>query len=222
MRIVLAGGGKVGFFLAQTLAPRHKVVLIEKDAGRCANLAEQLHSAVVIHGDASDLRTLDAAGVRDADVLAAVTGKDEDNLVICQLAKWRFKLERIVMRTSSPKNAQVFSCFEAGSTVSGTALIAQFIEEEFAAGDLHLLLSFRRGGLQIVELDIEEDAAAAGRLVRELGLPRGVTLISVLRKESVIAPNGDTRILPGDTVLAVSGPRDVEKLRTATARRRRQ
>jgi len=213
MRVVLAGGGKVGFYLAETLAARHRVVVIERDAERCALLAEQLQNVTVIRGDASDLGTLEAARAQDADVLAAVTGKDEDNLVICQLAKWRFNLQRVVMRASSPKNAQAFSRLDIGATVSGTTLIAEFIEEEFAAHDLRLFLSFRRGGLQMAQMQVQEGATAAGCLVRDLGLPPGVTLTAVLRKDEVIAPRGDTRILAGDMVLAVSSAKHVKSLR---------
>lgn len=214
MRIIVAGGGKVGYFLAEALSERHKVSLIERDAARCKTIAEALDSVLVIHGDASDLRVLESAGAEGADVLAAVTGKDEDNLVICQLAKWHCNVKRIVLRASSPKNAEVFAHLKVGATVSGTALIAHVVEEEFSAGDLRFLRDFRRGDMELMEMAIVDGAVAAGKLVRDLGLPKGITLVAVLRQETVIPPNGGTQILSGDSVIAIARGEDAEVLRS--------
>ena len=213
MRLVVAGGGKVGFFLAEALSARHKVSVIERDEARCKYVAEHLDGLLVIHGDASDLRSLQAAGAENADVVAAVTGKDEDNLVICQLAQWNFNARRVVLRASSPKNADVFSRLGISATVSGTALIAHVIEEEVSARDLKFLRDFQRGEMELVEVEIVRDAPAAGRLVRDLGLPPGITLVAVLRDRGVIPPNGSTQILAGDSVIAITRNSDAKALR---------
>lgn len=204
IRIVIIGGGKVGSFLAVALARKdHQVVVIEKNEELCRRLAAQA-PAVVIHGDGCDLRYQEEAEVSQADVFAAVTGDDDDNLVACQLAKTYFGVPRTVARVNNPKNEPIFNKLGIDA-ISSTTVIAQLIEERTTVGEIITLHTMKKGKMAMVELDIpERGSGACDRPLRELGLPAGCVLVSIIRGEEVIIPHGSTRLRPGDTVIAVT------------------
>ncbi len=207
MRVIVAGGGKVGYYLAKTLRDRsHRVVLIELDPARATALAEQLPGLTVIQGDATDPVTMVDATVEEADTLAAVTGLDEENLIICQLAKRKFGLRRVIARVSNPKNQHVLQELGVDHVVSSTTIIADLIERELAREVVRTLLTFHHGDMTILELDLPRKSPAVGRAVRELAahLPSDSVLVSVIRGESVIFPRGDTVLETGDAVLALT------------------
>lgn len=219
MIIVVAGGGKVGYYLANALKGQNRVSLIERDAARAAYIAETLRGVLVVRGDASNLAILSDAGARDADVIAAVTGKDEDNLVICQLAKWHFNVPRTVARVSNPKNAEIFPRLGIDTTVSGTSLVTHFVEQELTSRDLHLLLQFRKGDMELVEVRLNGTSPAIGKTVAELSLPKDVVLVSVLRDDGAIVPRGSTRLVGGDSVIALTRTGKVAELEDVLAGR---
>jgi len=207
MRVIVAGGGKIGFYLSKTLRDRHhQVSLIEVDRGRADSLANQLPGCTVICGDATDPSILADAGVEEADTLAAVTGLDEENLVICQLAKRRFGLRRVIARVSNPKNEPVLKRLGVDHVVSSTTIIADLIERELAREVVRTLLTFHHGDMTILEVDLPESSPAVGKAIRELavGLPGDCVLVSIIRKDSVIFPRGDTVLEAGDAVLALA------------------
>ncbi len=200
------GGGKVGSFLAKALSEKgHGVVVIE----RARELVERLESEVpveVIQGDGCDLAYQEEAGTGNADIFAAVTGDDDDNLVACQLAKAYFGVPHVVARVNNPKNESTFSKLGVGG-ISSTSVIAQVIEERTTMGEIITLLTLEKGGLAVVELDLPTDRCRCCEIpLRDLGLPRGCVLVSIIRGDEVIIPGGDVSLQPGDTVIAVTEP----------------
>jgi len=204
MFIVIVGGGKLGYYLAKTLAPRrHHLVLIEEDPDMCQKIAEELSGLgiTLIHGDGTSSGGLREAEIAAADILIAVTGHDQNNLVACQLAKNYFGVPRTIARVNNPKNINVFRSLGVDSVVSSTAYIADLIEHEVDWEGINRMLSHKVDGLQIHEY--RAGAKAAGRQVADLGLPAGIILVSLIRGDEVLVPNGQTVISDGDVVIAM-------------------
>jgi trk/ktr system potassium uptake protein len=207
------GGGKVGAFLAEALEDKgHRVVVIERSQELCERLAAST-SAVIIHGDGCDLRYQEEADVGDSNVFAAVTGDDDDNLVACQLARTYFKVPRTVARVNNPKNEPIFNKLGVDA-ISSTTVIAQLIEERTTVGDIITLHTLKKGMLAVVELDLPEDRCRSCEVpLRDLGLPPGCVLVSIIRGEEVIIPQGESVLQPGDTVIAVTEPEKEAELK---------
>ena len=206
MYILIAGGGKVGANLAATLLKMgHEVTLLENDRDRYARLEERFEH-VVRYGDATELFVLERAGVERADLVVAVTGDDEDNLLICQVAKEKYLCERIIARVNNPRNLEHFKLLGIQPAVSATDLILRLIEHEVPRYGLVHLLDLPEERLEIIELVVGEDAPAAGSPVAEIGLPDGSLIISVLREGSGFVPKADTVVEAGDEVLVVLDP----------------
>jgi trk system potassium uptake protein TrkA len=204
MFIIIVGGGKVGYSLAKRLSKdKHTISLVEKDKDTCTQIAKEL-DIVVIHGDGCDPKFLEDAGISRAEVLAAVTGEDEDNLIICQLAKEKFNVSRTVARVNDPKNTHTFSELGIDVPVDSTTIIAKIIEEEASFADFVNLLSFKRGKLAIVRVDLPEDSPVINKTLHELILPPSSVLVSIIRGEEVIVPRGDTQLLTGDDIIALT------------------
>lgn len=205
MYIVIVGAGKVGYFLAKRLiASEHVVSIVDRDKAICEEIAKALEQALVINGDACDPLILAEAGIERADVLAAVTGDDEDNLIICQLAKKRFNVGRTVGRMNNPDNERTFNELGVDVPIDSTKIIAKIIEEETSFSDIVNLMSFKRGKLSIVRVDLPEDSPAINKEVKDIKLPTDSVLVSILRGEEVIVPRGDTIFKPGDDVIALT------------------
>jgi trk system potassium uptake protein TrkA len=204
MYILIVGVGKVGYFLAKRLCKnKHTVSIVDKDRAVCEEIAKELE-VLVIHGDGCDPRILEEAGVSRADVVAAVTGDDEDNLVICQLAKEKFHVQRTVGRVNNPDNEFTFAELGVGVPIDSTKIIAKIIEEEVSFSDFVNLMSFKRGKLAIVRVDLPEDSPIINKEVRNVQLPQDSVLVSIVRGEEVIVPKGDTVLKSGDDVIALT------------------
>lgn len=204
MYIIIVGGGKVGHFLAKRLlADNHTVVIIEKDSVICDELAKDVNG-LVIRGDGSDPKYLEEAGISRADVVASVTGDDEDNLVICQLAKEKFKISRTVARINDPRNEHAFSQLGVDVPIDATAIIAKIIEEEVSFADFVNLMSFKRGKLAIVRVDLSPDSPVINKQVQELRLPAESVLVSIIRGDEVIVPKGSTVLQVQDDIIALT------------------
>ncbi|MGC9066042.1 MAG: potassium channel family protein [Candidatus Ratteibacteria bacterium] len=203
MRIIIVGGGKVGYFLAERLARTHYVSLIEKDKRITDELAEN-RNILIINGDGCQTDILVQAGVKDADVVAAVTGKDEDNLVICQIAKDIFKVKRTVARVNDPKNERIFFQLGVDIAIDSTAIIAKIIEEEVSLEDMINLCAFKKGQLSLVRIDLPEDAPIVKKSLKEIELPAEAVIVAVLRKEHLIVPDRDFVFQQGDEVVALT------------------
>lgn len=217
MRVVVVGGGKVGYYLVRTLHEKHhQVSVVEKDPRRAALLAEQV-PVLVIAGDGTNPAFLADAGADRAQVLAAVTGLDEVNLVACQVAREEFGVPRTIARVNNPKNQPVLRELGVDIAVSSTAIIARLIERETSMGALRELLTFHRGEMALVEAELDEGSPAAGRRVKELAghLPPDSVLVAVVRGDHVVFPRGDTVLLPHDGVLALTTAAGEEALMRA-------
>lgn len=204
MYIIIVGGGKVGRFLAKRLySDKHTVTLIEKDPVTTDEIAKE-SGVLVIQGDGCDPKVLEESGATRADVLAAVTGEDEDNLIICQLAKERFEVNRTVARVNDPRNEPTFTELGVDIPIDATAIIAKIVEEEVSFSDFVNLLSFKRGRLAIVRVDLPEDSPVINKQLQEIKLPPDSVLVSLIRKDKVIVPKGDTKLLAGDDIIALT------------------
>ena len=204
MYIVIVGAGKIGFNLAQKLiADKHVVTVIEKDKSRCEGMAQHLN-AMVIHGDGCDPKYLEDAEVGRADVVAAVTADDEDNLITCQLAKEVFGVARTVARVNNPRNEHIFTELGVDVPVNATAIIAKIIEEEASFEDFINLMTFKRGKLALVRVDLTADSPVIEKCVRDITLPENSVLVSIVRGESIIVPKDETVIKKGDDLIALT------------------
>lgn len=204
MYIIIIGGGKVGYFLAKRLiAGKHIVSIVDKDSQLCEDIARELQ-ALVIHGDGCDPHILEQAGIKRADVLAAVTGDDEDNLIACQLAKEIFNIQRTVARVNNPDNEHTFSQLSIDVPVDSTKIIAKIIEEEVSLSDIVNLMSFKHGKLSIVRVDLPSDSPVINKHIQEIQLPPDSVFVSIVRGEEVIIPKGNTVLEPGDDIIALT------------------
>jgi trk system potassium uptake protein len=205
MKVIIVGGGKVGTHLAQLLlAEQHRVKVIEIRVGEVRHLHDDLPVGSVIPGSGTDPATLEAAGIRDADIMAAVTGKDETNLVATSLARFEFGVPRTIARVKDPKNGWMFTqVMGVDVALSQANLMAHLIAEEMSLGNMMTLLKLSKGEYSLVEEKVHPAATAAGRKVADLHLPAECILAGVIRDGRLIIPHGDTVLQPGDEVLAV-------------------
>ncbi len=204
MYVIVAGGGKIGYYLAGSLIGEgHEVLIIERDKRRSDAIAEDLGS-VVLRGDACEVSTLSDAGVGRADVVVAVTGDDEDNLVICQLAKRRFNAARVVARINNPKNRQIFEVLGIDAAVSSTELILTQIRQELPSHALVHLVKLRAKDLELVEATLSKDSPIVGRTVARAGLPENSSILLILRDGEPVVPTPQTTLYEGDEVVALS------------------
>jgi trk system potassium uptake protein len=204
--VIVVGAGKVGWNLArELLAKDHEVTLIEADRRRYLIVEQELEHAVQ-YGDATELWVLERAGIQRADLVIAVTGDDEDNMLICQMAKEKYLCQRIVARVNNPRNLQHFKLLGIRPAVSATDLILRLIEHEVPQYGLVQLLALEGERLEIIELEVADGAPAAGQRVDDVELPEGSLIISVLRGGAGFVPKSDTVIQAGDEVLLILDP----------------
>ncbi|MBW3621237.1 MAG: NAD-binding protein [Actinobacteria bacterium] len=208
MYIVIAGGGKIGRYIAKDLeSKRHEVTVIEREPGRCEQLVAET-SVLVIEGDAGDVRYLEQAHLDRADVFVATTHDDDDNLVSSQLAKIEFGVKRAIARVNTPKNVEIFEKLGI-EAVSSTRLISELIENEFSVGELIHLHSLKGGKVSLVEVripDVDDPDAPSARRIMELELPTESVIVALFRGDETIIPRGETEVHPGDEVVALTTP----------------
>lgn len=204
MYIIIGGGGQVGYYLTKGLLDQgHEVLLLEKDGRRTEKLKEELGTSVEF-GDACEARVLAEFGCERADRVAAVTGDDEDNLVICQLAKARFHVKRTIARVNNPRNGELFHKLGIDVTVSPTRTILHMIESEIPNHAIVPLLTLTRAGLELVEVTVPPNSPASGRELRSLNLPSSVNVALVIRNDVNITPSGETRLETDDRVFVLA------------------
>jgi trk system potassium uptake protein TrkA len=216
MYVLIAGGGKVGTNLTRSLLRAgHEVTLIEQRPFRFDKLEAEFEHQV-IRGDATEIFVLERAGIRrPPDLLVAATGDDEDNIIICQLAREKYGVPRVIARINDPRNQPYFDLLGISPTVSATGAILALIEHEVPEHGLIHLLELRKENLEIVEVTIDEHANAKGKRVGSLRLPDGARLISVVRDGTAEIPDDGTQLQPGDQVLAILEPGKEDELRRA-------
>jgi trk system potassium uptake protein TrkA len=211
MYIVVIGGGRVGYYLTRALLEQgHEVLVIEKNATVCEIINEELGS-ICIRGDGCEISTLAEAGTERADMLVAVTGDDEDNLVSCQVAKQKFNVPKTISRIRNPKNETLFKKLGIDITISSTNLLMEAVPTH----PLTHLMTVRDKGLEIVEINIPAQAATVGKLLKELELPAETTLILIISKDrNPQIPLPDILIEGEQSIIAVTPPESEEALRT--------
>ena len=203
MYIIIGGGGDVGYYLTKSLLSQgHEVLLLEKGSVRFQGLAEELGQSVY-RGDACEARTMEEVGVNRADVVIAVTGEDDDNLVICQMAKKRFNVARTIARLNNPKNELLFQKLGIDVTVSPTKAILSLIEAELPGSIFVTLLTLKRAGLDIMEVRISPDSPIVGKTLSAIKLPRSSNIALIIRDNEYIVPTAETKILANDEVYAL-------------------
>jgi trk system potassium uptake protein TrkA len=204
MYVLIVGGGKVGESLAGGLSlTGYDVALVEKNDSFARRIAENLDKVLVINGDGCDPARLEDAGITRAQVVTAVTGDDEDNLIICQLARDTFGVPRVIARVNNPRNEETFQKLGI-DTVSSTTIITKLIEEEATIGDIFTLLALKRGKLSIVEAIIKPKSPAVNKNIKDLKLPLDSILATIIRENQIIFAKGETTLLPGDSVIALA------------------
>jgi trk/ktr system potassium uptake protein len=213
MYVVVIGGGNVGYFLTkELLAAGHEVVIIEEDAARARQIADELGS-IVVPNDGCEGRYQAEAGMGRADVVAAVTGDDAVNLAACQVAKMRFNVPRAIARVNNPKHEALFRQLAIDDTVSPTRMILGVIEHEIPVHELLHLAELEGGDVQIVEAHLDGDSPAVGRELRDIDLPEGSSVAVLIRDDRLLPVRPDTRLRNGDRVLAVTSAQRERELR---------
>ncbi|HET9732120.1 MAG TPA: TrkA family potassium uptake protein [Acidimicrobiales bacterium] len=217
MRVIVAGAGNVGSFLAEDLIHSgHEVLVLERDTALVERLAAEYPAVSWRVGDACEIGALSDAGTGDADVVVAATGDDEDNLVISLLAKQEFAVPRVVARVNHPKNHWLFNAsWGVDVAVSTPHLLTGVVEEAVTVGSLVRLLQLEQGEASLVEVTLADDSPAAGSSIAALDLPRDASLVAVVREGHVVVPRGDTVLHAGDEVLALATPDSLEDLKGA-------
>jgi trk system potassium uptake protein len=204
MYAIVAGGGKVGFFLARELIDQgHEVLIIENNAERAEFIANELGN-VVLRGNADEASTLAEAGAERADVVIAVTGDDPRNLVLLQVAKRRFGAQRTVARINDPRNEGLFRMLGIDATVNATQVMLSVLEQEIPHANLVPLLRLRNTDVEVVEAVVDPRSRVTGSTLRDVDLPPESTIAVVIRNGSAIFPNGATVLEPGDEVVALT------------------
>ena len=212
MKIVIVGGGKLGYYVSSNMIERdYEVILIEKCKKKCEVLANDLNIEVVC-GDGTEIETLADAGVYKADCFIAVTGSDQDNLVASQLAKKRFKVKKAITRANNPRNLEALRKLGMDNAVSSTEIITRLIEQEIESAGMRLLASLNKGRASICEIILPKDSKLDGKALKDIDLPKSSLVISVTHNENLIIPQGDTKVYSGDEVVAVCDVDSQKKL----------
>jgi trk system potassium uptake protein TrkA len=204
MYLIVAGGGKIGYYLTKTLVNEgYEVLLIEKDRAKVDIYTERFGS-VVMEGDACEASVLDNAGASRANVVIACTGNDEDNLVICQMAKRKFNVPRAIARINNPKNEEIFRRLGIDVTVSQTNVILALIEQEIPERSFVHLLTLKHADLALVSAKIAPDSSVVGETIAGIRLPPETVIGAVLRNGKVLVPTGSTSLVADDEVIILA------------------
>ncbi|MCC6686882.1 MAG: TrkA family potassium uptake protein [Fimbriimonadaceae bacterium] len=214
MYLILVGGGNVGMQLAKKLIGRgHEVLLMEKDGKQATRLATILGEESVFVGDGCEVATQKEAGFNRADAVVAVTGEDEDNLVVCQMAKVVWNVQRVLARVNDPSHEEIFKKIGVDQTVSATSLIFSLLDQQITMDEFIQVGALAKGNIEIVELILSGRSPVLGMAVRDLTLPPKTNIIYILRKEQGLLVSGDTTFEEGDTILALVPSDQADALR---------
>jgi trk system potassium uptake protein TrkA len=214
MFVIIVGGGNTGSHLAKMLLDGgHKVKIIEERPILLEKLPDELPKEVIICGDGSSPLTLENAGIQKANVLAAVTGSDETNLVVTSLARFEFNVPRVIARVNNPKNAWLFNQ-EMGVDVAlnQADILARLVAEEMSLGDMMTLLKLRKGEFSLIEEKVHPQSVSVNKQLRDLDLPNECVIAAIIRKNQLLIPHGDTILQPADELLALVHASQLEQL----------
>lgn len=212
MRIIIVGGGNVGYYLVKTLmAEKHHIMLIDSNRARCERIENAFGGSYVevTHGDGTSADCLIDAGIYHAEALIAVTGQDQNNLVSCQLAKDYFGVKRTISRVKNPKNIRVFEQLGVDSVISSTARIAGSIDQELDWVDVNQLLSQQSTHVRVREALVSAKSPYQGKKLGEIGLPKGMIVVCIVRDGVAVIPDGESKLLADDNVVVLGGEIDL-------------
>jgi trk system potassium uptake protein TrkA len=202
--VIVVGGGKVGYYLTkELLAAGHELVLLEKDGRRARQIADEIGS-IVLNRDGCEGKHLEEAGANRAAIVCAVTGDDEDNLVVCQMAKHHFDVPRTIARVNNPRNEQLFRHLGVDEIISPTRMALAAIEQDIPVHELLHLAQLQGGEVELLEAQIDAGSPIVGQRPSDLNLPEGCSLFGVIRDESAQSLRPDTVFKAGDKVLALA------------------
>ncbi len=214
MFVIIAGGGRTGAQLAKSLiAIDHKVRLVEHRAEILARIHKELPTESIVTGNPLDVNILEQADIQHAQVFAATTPNDAENLALCYLARDRYRVNRTIARVNNPRNAWLFNeRFNVDVAVNQADILARLIEEEMSMGDMMTLLKLRRGKFSLVEEKVPENARAVGVAIKDLNLPSNCVIAGIIRSGDLMIPRGVTTLSAGDEVLAITDPEGAKKI----------
>lgn len=203
MKIIIVGGGKLAYYLIKTLRPyRHDISVIELQKETCERIATDFDEVNVYNGDGTSIRTLEEVGCKGADFYVAVTGKDENNLVGCEVAKKRFKIKTTVARANNPKNIEMFNLLGVDRVYSGTQILADIIEQEIDYIGMRVVFSIEKTTKSIVEFKLSPRSSAIGKNLHDYTFPGKSNVVMITRQDgSVEMPRGDLVMNAGDIML---------------------
>ncbi|PKQ28268.1 MAG: potassium transporter TrkA [Candidatus Anoxymicrobium japonicum] len=205
MRVLIVGGGTVGFFLAKMLEEKNEIVLIEQSLDRARVLEEKLPGVKIITEDGCEPWVLEMVGVKNAELVLAVTGDDEDNLVISYLSRFEYDVHKVITRVNNPINNWLFTkAWGVDVGISAPDIIAKIVEEETTLGEVVTVMKLQAGDVSLVEITVTGDASALGKRVSELELPPETLIVTVVREGAMMIPTADTVFLKDDKVLAIT------------------
>lgn len=215
MKIIIVGGGKVGFYLAKTLRGEgHDTVIVERDKEQCKVCANLL-DVTVCAGDGTSQSTLRAAGAEEADVIVAVMGSDESNLICCQTAKKIFGVRKTIAKVNNPNNVEALRRLGVDTAVSATDYIIQFLEREVDISAIRELIPLNDGEASLLEITLPENYKLAGDTLMDISLPQSCNVVSINRGGKTIIPRGQTKLHSGDILLVVTLGTGERELRRA-------
>lgn len=212
-RIIVAGGGRVGYYLAKSLCEsNYDVVVIENNKEICKDIADSL-DVPVIWGDGSCAAVLEKAGIREADVFVAVTGKDENNLIACQTAKRLYHVGKTVAKANNPKNVDNIRRLGVDIVISATESIIKLLEREVDHSTIKELIPLNDGKAAVYQVELPDNFAFSGKEILSISFPESCNIISITRGEELIIPRGKTKLMAGDKLLIVSSTGSVNEVR---------
>jgi trk system potassium uptake protein TrkA len=205
MKILIVGGGIVGSFLASVLHKKNQVIVVEKELDRIDPLINSLASVKIINEDGCEPWVLEYAGIVGADIVLAVTGDDEDNLVVSYLSKFEYEVPRVIARVNSPKNRWLYrKDFGVDVEVSTSDIIATIVEEETTLGEVITVMKLKSGDIGLVEITVPGDSRAVDKSLADLELPPETLIVTVVREDAMRIPTADTVLQNGDKVVALT------------------
>ena len=214
MFVLITGGGRTGTQLATLLlAQNHDIRVVESRADILARIHRELPTETIYEGNTTDPNVLEQAGIQRADVVAAVTNNDADNLAICFLARSRYNVARTIARVNNPRSAWLFDQkFHVDVALNAAEILSGLIEEEMSLGDMMTLLKLRRGNFAIVEQKVPAGARGLGIALKDLALPEQCVIAAIVRQGEIVLPRGITAFEVGDEVLAVTDSQGAQQL----------